>query len=150
MRQLLLLALAAVIVALAAFTPSSNSATETTSDIDLIRETIGHYFSGHETGDGSHFTQAFHEDAKLFWVRDGELNQRPSVEFAARASGKPAADEDQRERRIVNIDVSGNAAVVKVELDYPSALIHDYMSMLKIGDEWKIVNKTFVVHPRGE
>ena len=120
------------------------------SDIEEIRTAIGHYLQGHATGDGTHFTQVFHPESKLFWVRDGQLNQRTSAAYIAGASGQPADDEAQRERRIVSIDVSGNAAMVKVELDYPGALIHDYMSMLKIDGTWMIVNKTFVVHPKDD
>ncbi len=46
------------------------------------------------------------------------------------------------------IDITGNTAVVKVELDYPSALITDYFSMLKIDGEWKIINKIFYVESK--
>lgn len=120
------------------------------SDLDLIRATIMNYFQGHATGNGSYMDRAFHEEAKLFWIVDGELSQRTRDDYIGRFSGQPAADEDQRERRIVNIDISGTAAVVKVELDYPSALIYDYMSMLKVGGAWKIINKTFVVHRRSD
>jgi len=120
------------------------------ADIEQIRDVIGHYFAGHATGDGSHFTRAFHPESKLFWVRDGQLQQRTSAAYIAGAPGMPSDDEARRKRRIVTIDVSGDAAVVKVELDYPGALIYDYMSMLKIEGRWQIINKTFVVHPRGE
>ena len=119
------------------------------SDLEAIRDTIGLYFQGHATGNGDYFRQAFHEEANLFWMRDGTFNRLSSADFAARANGTPPADEADRHRRIVNIDVSGNAAVVKVELDYPGALIYDYMSMLKVDGEWKIVNKTFEVMPGG-
>ena len=83
------------------------------SELEAIRDAIGLYFQGHATGNGDYFRQAFHEDAKLFWMRDGKMNQLSSADFAARAKGTPPADEADRHRRIVNIDVSGNAAVVK-------------------------------------
>jgi hypothetical protein len=38
--------------------------------------------------------------------------------------------------------------VGKIVLDYPNALITDYMSLLKIDGEWKIVNKIFTVQPK--
>ncbi|HEX8353264.1 MAG TPA: nuclear transport factor 2 family protein [Pyrinomonadaceae bacterium] len=113
-----------------------------------IREAIQHYFQGHATGQGEHFRKAFHPDAKLFFIRDGKLTQWTSEEYISRASGKPAADEAQRKRRIDSIDVSGNAAVVKVTLDYPNVTFTDYMSMLKVDGQWKIVNKTFYAKPR--
>jgi hypothetical protein len=46
------------------------------------------------------------------------------------------------------VDVTGDAAVAKVVLDYPNALFTDYMSFLRIGGEWRIVNKTFTVQPK--
>jgi hypothetical protein len=113
-----------------------------------VREAIQHYFQGHATGQGEHFRKAFHTDAKLFFIRDGKLTQWTAEEYISRASGKPAADEAQRKRRIDSIDISGNAAVVKLTLDYPSVVFTDYMSMLKIDGQWKIVNKTFHARPR--
>jgi hypothetical protein len=113
-----------------------------------VREAIEHYFRGHATGDGEHFKKAFHLEAKLFWIRDGKLSQRTAADYIAGARGTPAPDEAQRKRRITSLDITGNAAIVKVMLDYPDASITDYMSLLKIEGEWKIINKTFVVEPK--
>ena len=66
-----------------------------------------------------------------------------AADFVSRAPGKPPADEAQRKRRIVSIDVSGDAALAKVELDYPKVFFVDYLSLLKIDGEWKIAQKTY-------
>src|SRR6476660_3850306 len=60
--------------------------------------------------------------------------------------GKPAADEASgiRKRRIELVDVTGNAAIGKIVLDYPDAYIVDYMSLLKTNGEWRIINKIFM------
>ncbi len=108
-----------------------------------VRQALEHYLQGQATGDPESFKKAFHSEAKLFWVRDGQLAQRTSAEYISGASGKPAADEAQRQRRIESIDISGNAAIARIVLDYPNVRFTDYMSLLKVGDEWKIVNKTF-------
>ena len=113
-----------------------------------IRQAIEHYFRGHATGQGEHFRKVFHPDSKLFAVRDGKYWQLTSEEYIARASGKPQADEAQRKRQIESIDVAGNAAMVKIVLDYPQVKFTDYMSMLKIDGEWKIINKTFYAEPK--
>jgi hypothetical protein len=113
-----------------------------------VRQAIEHYFRGHATGDGEHFKKVFHTESKLFWVREGQFAQRTSAEYIAGASGKPAPDEAQRKRSIESVDITGNAAMVKVVLDYPSARFTDYMSMLKVDGEWRIVNKTYVVEPK--
>lgn len=140
--HLLLITLAAVF-----FIPLMPGLAQDTEEA-AIRETIQYYFQGHATGDGEHFRKAFHPDAKLFFIRDGKLTQVTSEEYISRASGKPAADEGQRKRRIDSIDISGNAAVVKITLDYPKTVFTDYMSLLKIDGQWKIVNKTFYAKPR--
>lgn len=112
-----------------------------------IRQALENYFRGHATGQGEHFRKVFHPDSKLFAVRDGKFWQLTSEEYSARASGKPAADEERRMRRIESIDITGNAAMAKVVLHYPQVKFTDYMSMLKIDGQWKIVNKTFYSEP---
>lgn len=118
-------------------------ATRVSNEEAAVRAALEHYIQGHATGDGTHFSLVFHPESKLFWVRDGQFMQRTSADYIAGAPGKPAADEAQRKRRIVSVDVTGNAASAKIELDYPNAKLTDYMSLLKVGNEWKIVNKIF-------
>jgi hypothetical protein len=133
--------LSLVVLTLLFVTRAPASAQE--SEEAAVREAIQHYFQGHATGQGEHFRKVFHPDAKLFFMRDGKLTQWTSEEYISRASGKPAADEAQRKRKIDSIDISGDAAFVKITLDYPSVVFTDYMSMLKLDGRWMIVNKTF-------
>ncbi len=113
------------------------------ADEAAVREAVGHYLRAHATGLGEHHRKVFHPEAKLFAVREGKFWQLTSEEYIARSPGKPAADEAQRRRSIESVDITGNAAVAKVVLDYPSVRFTDYMSLLKIDGEWRIVNKTF-------
>ncbi len=112
------------------------------------RVPLEHYLQGHATGDGAHHRAAFHPEAKLFFIRDGKITTRTSEEYIAGAPGKPPADEAQRKRWIESVDIAGNAGVAKIILDYPTARFVDYMSLLKVDGEWKIVNKTFYVEPK--
>ena len=118
------------------------------SEEAAVRAAIEHYFQGHATGQGEHFRKVFHPDAKLFFIRDGKLTQWTSEEYISRAPGKPAADEAKRKRTIDSVDISGNAAFVRLTLDYPNVVFTDYMSMLKVDGQWKIINKTFYAKPR--
>jgi hypothetical protein len=86
---------------------------------------------------------AFHPTAYLAWIAGDTLARRSSEAYAAGFTGRPADDEARRRRRIVSIDRTGTAAIAKVELDYPTVRFIDYMSLLKVGNEWKIVNKIF-------
>ena len=51
-------------------------------------------------------------------------------------------------RRVVGVDVAGDAAVARLELDYPDARITDFMTLLEVDGEWKIVHKSFHVQPK--
>lgn len=110
-----------------------------------VRQAVQHYLAGHATGDGAHHRMIFHPESRLYWVADGELRTRTSEEYIAGAPGRPAADEDQRSRRIAMVDVTGDAAVARVELEYPGVSITDYFTLLKIDGEWRIMNKIFHV-----
>jgi hypothetical protein len=120
------------------------------SEEAAVRVPIENYFKGHATGDGAYFRKAFHPEAKLFFIRDGKFSTLTSEEFINRASGNPPADEAQRKRSIESVNISGNAAVVVVKLDYPTVKFTDYMSLLKVDGEWKIVNKTFFAEPKAK
>ncbi|HEY0591802.1 MAG TPA: nuclear transport factor 2 family protein [Thermoanaerobaculia bacterium] len=108
-----------------------------------IETAIGHYFEGHAKGSGDAMRKAFAPEAQLFWVADSALKTRTSEDFAAAFKGTVAPDEAQRKRTIEFIDVAGNVAIAKIVLDYPAVKFTDYMSLAKIGGEWKIVNKTY-------
>jgi hypothetical protein len=108
-----------------------------------IETAIGYYFEGHAKGSGDAMRKAFHPEAKLFWIGDAAVKTRTSEDFAAAFTGKIAADEAQRKRTIEFIDVAGDVAIAKVVLDYPAVKFTDYMSLAKVGGEWRIVNKTY-------
>lgn len=137
-------------LALVAITMMQLPARAQNSEEAAVREAIEHYFRGHATGQGEHFRKVFHPDAKLFAVREGKYWQLTSEEYIARATGKAPDDEGQRKRKIESVDISGNAAIVKIVLDYPQVRFTDYMSMLKIDGVWRIVNKTFYAEPKGK
>jgi putative lumazine-binding protein len=115
-----------------------------------VRVPLENYLKGHATGDGDYMRKAFHPEAKVFSFRDDKLNQLTSAEFAARFTGEPAPDEAQRKRWIESVKITGNVGVGVIVLDYPTVKFTDYMSLLKVDGEWKIINKTFYAEPKGK
>jgi Putative lumazine-binding len=113
------------------------------SERGQVAATVQRYFQAHATGRGEHIEQAFHEQARIQSVKDGKLASLTRAEFVARFSGKPADDEAKRVRRIASIDIAGDAALARVELDYPDVRFVDYLSLLKLDGSWVIVNKIF-------
>lgn len=138
-------AIAGLLVAFQATKVSSMANAEAEARVPL-----DNYIQGQVTGNGDFIRKAFHPDARVMAFRDGKLTNLTAEEFAARFNGKPAADEAQRKRRIEKVEITGNAGVGKIVLEYPTVTFTDYMSLLKVGDEWKIVNKVFYAEPKAK
>lgn len=132
-------------VAIGALTQAGNAAEEAAA-----RKPLEQYIRGHQTGDAAVMRAAFHPSARLQWMDNAKYTARPLEDWLAGFQGKPAADEAQRKRRIVSVQVFGDSGVGVIELDYPNVHIIDYMSLLKIDGEWKIVNKIFARKPKSK
>lgn len=115
---------------------------------ELARVPLDNYLQAHITGDPEFIRKAFYPDAKIMSFREGKLSSMRVEEFSALFTGTPAKDETQRKRKIESLDVSGTAASAKIVLDYPAVKFTDYMNLLKIDGEWKIVNKSFFAEPK--
>ena len=140
-----LLFLAAVVLAVSAVSAAAQTAD---AERAAARVPLEDYLRGHATGDPEFMRKAFHTEGSLIFIRDGKYTTRSFADYIAGMSGKPAPDEEQRKRWIESVDVAGDAAVGKIILDYPSGRFVDYMTLLKIGGEWKIVNKSFYAEPK--
>lgn len=117
-----------------------------TDEKAAVRVPLENYIQAHATGNPEFARKAFHTEGNMTFIRDGKFVTETFDSFIKRAfTGKPAADEDKRKdgRKIEAIDVNGSAAVGKIILDYPTVRFVDYMTLLKIDGEWKIVNKSF-------
>lgn len=144
MRKTLLGVAALLVLA----TTRANAQAPKNAEEAAVREAVNHYLMAHASGSGEHIKMVFHPELKMFFVRDGQFMQRPAADYIAGFSGKPAADEAQRKRWIEMVDVTGNAAIAKVVLDYPTAKLTDYFTLLKIDGQWKIMNKIFSSEPK--
>jgi len=141
--------LSLLIVLLLTVTPfvDKTNPTPSTADDAAARVPLENYIKAHETGDGNYIRKAFLSEARIMAIREGKLLNLSVEEFASRFSGKPAADEAQRKRRVESVEITGSAGVAKIVLNYPTVTFTDYMSLIKIDGEWKISNKTFHSEP---
>jgi hypothetical protein len=114
----------------------------TAADVAGVRAALAHYLAGHATGHPDSLRAAFHPRAQMVVLRDGAVRAVPIAEYIAGFSGAPAADEPRRRRRVAAIEITGTAAVARLELDYPAVHHTDYMTLLREGDRWWIVGKT--------
>jgi hypothetical protein len=133
------LAAAAAVVALSAFV--SIDAARDAAERDAVEKPLKMYFSG----DPEQLKQAFHPGATMFYARNDSLISVPIPDYIARVAESRAkgGPPPQRTERIADVSISGTSAVARLELIYPQQTITDYMSLVKYGGEWKIVNKIF-------
>jgi hypothetical protein len=122
------------------------------ADEAAIRQTVQYYFDGGKNRDSLTLRKAFHPDARMLFAREGKLVVVPIGEYITRVGSeqlKPG-EVDSTERKVVSVDVVGDAAVAKLELKRPDARLIDYMSLLKVDGRWQIVNKIFTRETRPE
>jgi len=111
------------------------------AEIEAVRKPLESYLMGHKTGEAKYMKMAMHTEGKLMYIRDGKYTTVDFPDYIARMKPRTFTDENQRKRYIESIEVSGNIAVAKLILDYPTIHFTDYMTLLKTGKEWRIINK---------
>lgn len=115
-------------------------------DEAAVRATVQSYFDGMMEGRPELLADAFHQDAMLIGITSRGLTRIPFKEWSA-AMTRAIPNPDQYHNRVVSVDIAGDAAIAKTDLDWPSVHYVDYLSLLRIDGEWKIVNKIWHQEP---
>lgn len=111
------------------------------SDYTQIEKTVSYYLDGGTNNDFETLKKAFHPDAKMKYIRGENYTEVNAVDFFKNAI-KPGPKQN-RTSIVEQINIAGNAANARLRIDYPNFYFIDYMNLLKIDGEWKIVNKIF-------
>lgn len=117
-----------------------------TDDIRAIEKTVQTYFDGLYEGDADKIASVFHTVSHLYVANGSEVTDLPREQWLKMVRERPSAKSQNLERRdrIVSIDLSGpETAFVKVECQIPPRYFTDYLSLLKLGNQWRVVSKTF-------
>lgn len=120
----------------------ANVSAQAPSEKALIEASIQMYFDGWMTGDTSKVGRVMHSSCKLKLFRDNTFIEVNRTDYLSRF--KPKAKEAGTEGRIKMIDITGNIASAKCELETPKSLFTDYFNLIKINDFWYIVDKVSV------
>lgn len=115
------------------------------SDYELVAQTVGYYLDGGTNNDFETLKKAFHKNATMKYITKDGYKEVNALEFF---SGMDASKPKQnRKTRIADITISGHAANARLEIEYPTFTFVDFMNLLKIDGEWKVVNKIFYRKP---
>jgi hypothetical protein len=95
------------------------------------------------SGDAARIEKAFHSSASMKYIdiANGEFKDVPIADYIARV--KANTTKSERKIEIVELNVEGTAANGKIKIETDKVIMYDYMNMLKINGEWKIVSKIF-------
>ena len=110
-----------------------------TADETAVRACLQEYMSG----DGNRMEKAFHTSATMKYIdaATGEFKDVPIADFIARV--KANTTKSERKIEILSVNIEGAAANGKIKIETDKVIMYDYMNMLKINGEWKIVSKIF-------
>jgi len=112
--------IAALLLVVAAACFTLGWAGQKSADEATVRQTVQSYLHGLKHNDVEGLKKAFWPDAKLFFVtRDGKLGQLTQEDWY-KTFAASAGKEEEGDLRITAVDITGNAASVKVEEDYPN------------------------------
>jgi len=109
------------------------------ADEAAVKACLENYMSG----DGNRMEKAFHSSATMKYIdaTTNEFKDVPITDFIARV--KANTNKTDRKIEIVSMNIEGNAANGKIKIEMDKVILYDYMNMLKIDGEWKIVSKIF-------
>jgi hypothetical protein len=129
---------------------------EIKAEEEAVKELVlGSYVNGAFNAlDPDAMLKGFHPDFAIFSAK-GELLQRYEigtwVEGVRKRKNDPEFDASKNawEHKFTNVQVTGNAATLRVDLTRNGKHIYtDYLSLLKFDSGWKIVAKVYYQHPR--
>lgn len=114
-------------------------------DYQAIAETLQHYVDGARSPSADQMKRAFHPNAQIFGHLGDHLLADPiDALFGWHEENGPASDVVVQ---FSILDVSETIAVVRVEADnWTGHRFTDYLSLLKVEGQWKVVNKIFHAH----
>ena len=134
MSSLLSLGLPAVL-ATAAPLPSADRA--------AVEETVRHYFRSGDENAASELEIAFHPTLGMYWVdKDGRVQELDRHAWAERLRAATTR-QPATVRRIVSVEVAGDAAVARLHSEFPTHQFDDLVSLLRVDGRWRIVLKVF-------
>lgn len=124
-----------------------------TPDSDAIKELINKaYIEGlHNGGNLDETRKGFHPGFDLLILKNNQMEKLPIYNWIESTERKrkenPNSPSPKTTVNFVNIDITGTAAVAKIELSREGKLIFtDYISLYKFEEGWKIVGKIYFKH----
>ncbi len=111
-----------------------------------IAKTLQLYFNGFYNGDVAMLKRVFHPACHLSNAGEGKLAHDDMETVYARVASRvsPAKNGEARRDAVLGIDVSSPvSALARVQIAIGPRLFTDYLNLLKLDGEWRIIAKVF-------
>ncbi|WP_298321198.1 nuclear transport factor 2 family protein [uncultured Aquimarina sp.] len=114
-------------------------------NIKEIENLINKYFEGIFYGNTSSLETCFSVNAKIYGDTNSNEYFKSINEYIETVKNRKSPNDlgEILKMSIVGIDILGKIAMVKLHVPMLDFNYYDYLSLFKINDEWKIVNKLF-------
>lgn len=110
------------------------------SEDEAIKESINNYLEGGSVGDTARLNRAFYSFANLRNLsKEGKVTEMPVKKFIASVPVGGA----KWASKIVSYSYAGTAATAVTEEELPTFKFVDFLNLLKINGEWKIVSRVY-------
>lgn len=121
------------------------------TDVTLapIAALLADYFDGLYDGDVDKFARVFHPQAHLYSTDGDTVTDMPREVYFDRIRSResPRAQGLKRHDRIVSIHRAGpDTALATVECAIPPRYFVDYLTLMRDGEGWRIISKSFHVN----
>jgi hypothetical protein len=123
------------------FLNANAQSNEPENDWLLIQKTLNLYLDGQGTGDSVKIAKSFHSSWQLKYLADNKVNVMSKSQYIKGYKTPPYAKVANWSGRIVSIDITNTVAAAKVEISTPKLLFTDYFNLVKINEDWFIVDK---------
>jgi len=110
---------------------------------EAIAHTVQFYFDGMMERDRSKLEEAFHPEARLIGYRGENFTITSFEDWANGTSKGEKRDLEQHTNKLLKIDLKGYTALANTELFWSGIYYFDYLTLIKIDGQWKIVHKTW-------
>jgi len=117
-------------------------------DRQAIERTVQLYFDGMMDRNLSKLQEAFHPEARLIGYRGDNFTVTSFADWSTATSKGDKRDKSKFENNLLDVEVKGNTALAKTELFWPGIYYYDFLTLIKIDGEWKIVHKTWYEEKR--
>ncbi|RUW45532.1 MULTISPECIES: nuclear transport factor 2 family protein [unclassified Mesorhizobium] len=116
------------------------------TDERQINAVVESYVLAMSTADQEKLRTAFHASASIIGNYQGAVEWLSVDGYVGEVMGADLAPNNSPNWKILLLDITADAATVKVEDEFGSMKFTDYLSLLKVAGEWRIVSKIYHLH----